>query len=80
MLFRAMYSQETLENFKSLIHKDKLLKKIKGFIVNKRWIYFNPTPFDKIKEAKIKSIIGVKVTRVKARRWNNKNFIPFEFK
>ena len=80
MMFRTMYSQETLEHFKSLIRDDKLLKRIKGYIVNEKWIYFYPIPFDKIKEKKIRTIIRVKATRVKSKGWNNRHFIPFQFK
>jgi hypothetical protein len=68
MLFRTKYSQETLENFKSLVLDEKLFKKIIGFISNKKWIYFEPVVFNKISERKIKSIIRVKMTRVKGKR------------
>ncbi len=64
MLFRTRYSQETLESFKSLVRDEKLLKKITGFIMRNKWIYFKPVPFNKISEKKIRAILGVKTTRI----------------
>ena len=77
-MFVTAYSQETLEKFKSLIHEDKLLKKIKGFVVKNKWIYFTPIPFDRITKKKKMEIIGVRVRLVN--KTNKQNFIPFEFK
>ena len=79
MLFRARYSQETLESFKSLVHDEKLMKKITGFIVADKWIYFRPVPFDKISEEKIKDIIGVKTIRIR-RRGSRRDSCLFSFK
>jgi len=79
MLFRARYSQETLESFKSLVHDEKLMKKITGFIVRNKWIYFRPVPFDKISEEKIKEIIKVKTMRIR-RRGSRRDSYLFSFK
>jgi hypothetical protein len=71
MLFKTKYSQETLENFKSLIFDEKLFKKIVGFVSKNKWIYFEPEVFNKISEKKIRSIFQVKMTRVKGERQKN---------
>jgi hypothetical protein len=77
MLFRTKYSQETLESFKSVVHDEKLLQQITGVICNDRWIYFEPKPFDTISEKKIRSIISVKIKRIKGK--SRKNFKLFSF-
>lgn len=65
MLFRTSYSQETLECLKSLVHDERLMKRISGFILKDRWIFFKPEPYDRISEKKMKAIIPVKSTRVR---------------
>ena len=77
MLFKTRYSQETLEHFKSLVHDEKLLKKVTGFIHKERWIYFEPEPFNRISEKKLRQIIGVRSTRM--RKPNPYNCNPFAF-
>ena len=71
MLFKTKYSQETIENFKSLVFDEKLFKKIVGFVSKNRWIYFEPEVFNKISEKKIRSIFQVKMTRVKGKMQKN---------
>ncbi len=79
MLFRTSYSQETLECLKSLVHDERLLKKISGFILKDRWIYFKPEPYDKISEKKIKSIIQIRYTRVRKVKNRVESGSPFSF-
>ena len=55
MLFRTSYSQETLECLKSLVHDERLMKRISGFILKDRWIFFKPEPYDRISEKKNES-------------------------
>jgi hypothetical protein len=78
MLFRTKYSQETLESLKSLVQEEKTLKKISGFILDNRWIYFTPTAFNKICVKNMKTIIRVKSTYVKKRE--HENIKPFVYR
>ena len=71
MLYKIKYSQENIENFKSLVFDEKLFKKITGVVSNNKWIYFEPEPFDKISEKKIKTMINVKVRRVVRKQRDN---------
>ena len=71
MLYKIRYSQENIENFKSLVFDEKLFKKITGVVSNNKWIYFEPEPFDTISEKKIKTMINVKVRRVVRKQRDN---------
>jgi hypothetical protein len=65
MLFRTRYSQETLECFKSLVNEGMCIKRIKGFISNNRWIYFEPEALHTVSTKKMRTMLGVKTTAVK---------------
>lgn len=78
MLFKTKYSQENIENFKSLVFDEKLFKKITGVVSNNKWIYFEPEPFDKISQKKIKTMIQGKVTRVKRKQRDKFKMFSFQ--
>jgi hypothetical protein len=78
MLFKTKYSQENIENFKSLVFDEKLFKKITGVVSNNKWIYFEPEPFDKISERKIKTMIQIKITRVKRKQRDKFKMFSFQ--
>ena len=65
MLFRTRYSQETLECFKSLVNEEMCIKRIKGFISNNRWIYFEPEALHTVSTKKMRTMLRVKITPVK---------------
>jgi hypothetical protein len=65
MLFRARYSQEMLEQLKSLIHEESILKKITGFISDDKWIYFEPVAVYKVSNKKIRSVLPGKIKPVR---------------
>lgn len=78
MLFKTKYSQENIENFKSLVFDEKLFRKITGVVSNNKWIYFEPEPFDKISQKKIKTMIQGKVTRVKRKQRDKFKMFSFQ--
>jgi hypothetical protein len=78
MLFRTKYSQENIENFKSLVFDEKLFKRITGMVSKNKWIYFEPEPFEKISEKKIKTMIQVKIKRVKRKQQDRFKMFSFQ--
>jgi hypothetical protein len=78
MLYKIKYSQENIETFKSLVFDEKLFKKITGVISNNKWIYFEPEPFDKINEKKIKTMLQVKITRVSRKEGDKFKMFSFQ--
>jgi hypothetical protein len=78
MPYKIKYSQENIENFKSLVFDEKLFKKITGVVSNNKWIYFEPEPFDTISEKKIKTMIQVKITRVSRKERDKFKMFSFQ--